>query len=117
MSTTIFVIQLPKEVQEEIRKMVWNALWDDGYRGDELESLVDNAVCDRLCNLSEIVLKRKPDASYEDFMREDFKAISGCTHIALLEGWETSAGARSEKAEAERLGLAIMFYRIPGGKE
>jgi hypothetical protein len=55
MSTTIFVIQLPKEVQEEIRKMVWNALWDNGYRGDELESLVDNAMCDRLCNLSEIV--------------------------------------------------------------
>ena len=55
MSTTVFVIQLPREVQEEIRKMVWSALWDDGYRGDELESLVDNAVCDRLCNLSEIV--------------------------------------------------------------
>ena len=55
MSTTIFVIQLPREIQEEIRKMVWDALWDDGYRGDELESLVDNAVCDRLCNLSEIV--------------------------------------------------------------
>lgn len=55
MSTTIFVIQLPKEVQEEIRKMVWNALWDNGYRGDELESLVDNAVCDRLCNLSDVV--------------------------------------------------------------
>ena len=41
MSTTIFVVQLPKEVQEEIRKMVWDALCDDGYRGDELESLVD----------------------------------------------------------------------------
>jgi hypothetical protein len=55
MSTTIFVIQLPKEVQEEIRKMVWNALWDNGYRGDELESLVDNAMCERLCNLSDVV--------------------------------------------------------------
>lgn len=55
MKTTIFVTQLPKEVQEEIRKMVWNALWDNGYRGDELESLVDNAVCDRLCNLSDVV--------------------------------------------------------------
>ena len=55
MSTTVFVVQLPKEVQEEIRKMVWDTLWDDGYRGDELESLVDNAVCDRLCNLSEII--------------------------------------------------------------
>jgi hypothetical protein len=35
--------------------MVWNALWDNGYRGDELESLVDNAMCERLYNLSEIV--------------------------------------------------------------
>ena len=55
MSTTIFVIQLPKEVQEEIRKIVWDVLWDDGYRGDELESLVDNTMCDRLCNLSDVV--------------------------------------------------------------
>ena len=69
------------------------------------------------CNISEIVLKRKPEASYEDFMREDFKAISGCTHIALLEGWESSPGAKREKAEAERNGLEIVFYRIPGGKE
>jgi hypothetical protein len=69
------------------------------------------------CNLSEIVLQRKPDATYEDFLREDFKAISGCTHIALLKGWESSPGARRERTEAERLGLEIMFYRIPGGKE
>ena len=69
------------------------------------------------CNLSEIVLKKKPDANYEDFMREDFKAISGCTHIAMLEGWESSPGARREKAEAERLGLEIMFYKIIGGKK
>ena len=69
------------------------------------------------CNLSEIVLKRKPDATYEDFLREDFKAISVCTDIALLEGWETSPGARREKAEAERLGLEIMFYKIIGGKK
>ena len=69
------------------------------------------------CNLSEIVLQRKPDASYEDFMREDFKAISGCTHIALLEGWENSPGAKREKAEAERLGLEIMFYEAIGGKK
>ena len=69
------------------------------------------------CNLSEIVLKRKPDATYEDFMREDFKAISGCTHIALLEDWESSPGARRERAEAERLGLEIMFYKVIGGKK
>ena len=69
------------------------------------------------CNLSEIVLKKKPDANYEDFMREDFKAISGCTHIAMLEGWESSPGARKEKEEAKRLGLATMYFRIPGGKD
>ena len=69
------------------------------------------------CNLSEIVLQRKPDATYEDFMREDFKAISGCTHIALLEGWESSPGARSERAEPERLRLEIIFYKIIGGKK
>ena len=69
------------------------------------------------CNLSEIVLKRKPDANYEDFMREDFKAISGCTHIAMLEGWETSTGAKRERAEAERLGLEVMYYRTIGGKK
>ena len=69
------------------------------------------------CNLSEVVLKRKPNASYEDFMRVDLWALRSCTHIALLENWESSPGARREKAEAERNGLEIMFYRLPGGKK
>lgn len=69
------------------------------------------------CKLSEVVLKNKPDASYEDFMRVDLWAISGCTHIALLEGWETSTGAKRERAEAERLGLEVMYYRTIGGKK
>ena len=69
------------------------------------------------CNLSEIVLQRKPDATYEDFMAEDLRALRSCTHIALLEDWESSPGARREKAEAERLGLEIMFYKAIGGKK
>jgi hypothetical protein len=69
------------------------------------------------CNISEIVLKRKPNASYEDFVREDLRALSECTHIAMLEGWESSPGARRERAEAERLGLEIMFYKVIGGKK
>ena len=69
------------------------------------------------CNISEIVLKRKPDATYEDFMAEDLRALRSCTHIALLDGWESSPGARRERAEAERNGLGIMFYKIIGGKK
>ena len=69
------------------------------------------------CNLSAMVLERNPKATYEDFMKEDLKALSGCTHIAMLEGWETSPGARREKAEAERLGLEIMYLRFIGGKK
>ena len=69
------------------------------------------------CNLSDNVLKRKPDASYEDFMVEDLRALRSCTHIALLEGWERSPGAKREKAEAKRLGLAIMYFRISGGED
>ena len=69
------------------------------------------------CNLSEIVLKRKPNANYEDFMAEDLRALRSCTHIALLEGWESSPGARREKAEAERLGLEVMYLKFIGGKK
>lgn len=66
------------------------------------------------CKISEQVLSENPNADYEDFMKADLKALSGCTHIALLEGWETSAGARREKAEAERLGLEIMYLKFFG---
>ena len=69
------------------------------------------------CNLSAMVLERNPKATYEDFMKEDLKALSGCTHIAMLEGWETSPGARREKAEAKRLGLEIMYLRFIGGQK
>ena len=69
------------------------------------------------CHLSELVLAEKPDATYEDFMKEDLKALAGCTHIAMLENWEASDGAKREKAEAERLGLEIMYYRAIGSKK
>lgn len=68
------------------------------------------------CRLSELVLAEKPDATYEDFMEEDLKALARCTHIAMLENWETSDGAKREKAEAERLGLEIMYYKTIGGR-
>ena len=50
-------------------------------------------------------------------MKADIKALGACTHIALLEGWETSAGAKRERAEAERLGLEVMQLKFIGGKK
>lgn len=67
--------------------------------------------------IGEQVLKLNASAEYEDFMVRDLEALSTCTHIAMLEGWETSAGARREKAEAERLGLEIMYLKNVGGRK
>ena len=55
MKATIFVAQLPKEAQEDIKKTVYNTLLFDGYRGKALDSIVSNAMCERLCNLSDVV--------------------------------------------------------------
>ena len=69
------------------------------------------------CHISAEVLKNKPNADYEDFMKADLKALAGCTHIAMLEGWETSCGAIREKAEAKRLGIVVIYFRIKGDEE
>ena len=62
--------------------------------------------------IGEELLKKKPKAGYEDFMKADLKALKGCSHIDLLENWETSPGANREKEEAERLGLEVMHLRF-----
>ena len=62
------------------------------------------------CDLSEKVLRDNPNATYEDFMTRDLVALRTCTHIALIDGWQTSPGAQREKAEAERLGLEVLLY-------
>ena len=66
--------------------------------------------------IGEEILKQNPSATWEDFMQEDLKALRTCTHIVLLEGWEESKGAKMEKAEAEKMGLEIMYLRFIGGK-
>lgn len=69
MKTTIFVTQLPKEAQEDIKKTVYNTLLFDGYRGKALRLIVGNAMCERLCNLSDVVdieaLNNKYDLALE----------------------------------------------------
>lgn len=67
--------------------------------------------------IGEEILNKKPSASYEEIMKKDLEALQRCTHIAMIEGWETSPGAKREKAEAERLGLEIMQLKLIGGKK
>ena len=67
-------------------------------------------------SIGEVILKNNPKAKWEDFMKEDLKALRTCTHIALLEGWEESKGAKMEKAEAEKMGLEIMYLKLFDGK-
>ena len=67
--------------------------------------------------IGEALLSLNPKAKYEDFMIRDLEALSTCTHIALLEGWEDSKGAMREKKEAEKLGLEIMQYKELGVKK
>ena len=69
------------------------------------------------CYISAELLKRKPNADYEEFMREDLKALRGCTHIAMLEGWQTSNGAKRELKEAKTLGLVVVYFKIKGDEE
>ena len=66
--------------------------------------------------IGEAILKNNPNAKWADFMQEDLKALRTCTHIVLLEGWEESKGAKLEKAEAEKLGLEIMYLKLFDGK-
>ena len=67
--------------------------------------------------IGEEILKRNPKATYSEIMAADLKALAECTHIVLLEGWEESKGAKMEKAEAEKMGLEIMYLKLFGGKK
>lgn len=49
------------------------------------------------------------NASWHDCMRADIKALCDCNAIALMPGWERSAGANLELHIAHRLGLRIAF--------
>ena len=67
--------------------------------------------------IGEEILRKNPKAEWDDFMKADLEALKTCTYIALLEGWEESKGAKMEKAEAEKMGLEIMYLKLFGGKK
>ena len=62
--------------------------------------------------IGEELQKENPDATYSDIMAADLKALSQCTHIALLEGWEESKGANTERTHALKLNLEIMHLKF-----
>lgn len=46
----------------------------------------------------------------KDCVLRDVKAILKVDALVLLNGWETSLGAKAEKAVAEWLGLEVLLY-------
>ena len=67
--------------------------------------------------IGEEILKNNPAATYSDIMAADLEALATCTHIALLEGWEDSQGAKTERVEALKQGLEIMYLKLFEGKK
>ncbi len=49
------------------------------------------------------------DLEYKDFLAIDAILIKSCEAIYMLDNWEDSAGALWELAEANRLGLKVMY--------
>lgn len=45
--------------------------------------------------------------SWEQFMRDDLRAMLGCDCLALLPGWQASRGAHLELHVAHRVGMTI----------
>lgn len=53
MSTSIFICQLPQDKQKQIEKSITNFLKLYGYNKQEIQEISENAMCSRLCDLSE----------------------------------------------------------------
>ena len=48
------------------------------------------------------------DLPWATYLRADIVILAGCTHVALLPGWERSKGAKLEVRIAKALGMACM---------
>lgn len=52
-------------------------------------------------------LDREPE--YEEYMTAELAELATCQNIYLLEGWETSKGARREWEKAKELGIDPIY--------
>lgn len=57
-------------------------------------------------DISQRVEQWNPDADYQDYLREDFKALIDCDAVLLLDGWKDSGGCQKEAIVAN-------FLKIP----
>jgi len=51
-------------------------------------------------------------ASYYDYIRGDLEILARCDAMVLLEGWQESKGAVTERAFAEKIGMPIYEYPL-----
>ena len=97
------------------------------YISGPMTGLVDlnfpafNAAAARLRELGFDVInpaELNPDRtkSWQECMRVDIKALCDCDAIALLDGYQTSKGARLEIEIAEGLGIPVVMANRVGGR-
>lgn len=56
-------------------------------------------------------LNPDPSTSWHECMRNDLRALLDCDILALLDGWQNSAGAHLELHIAHRVGMEIVIAK------
>lgn len=52
------------------------------------------------------------DVPYETWLDFDYAVIDRCTHVVLIDRWETSKGAQLEREYAHRIGKPVMTLDV-----
>lgn len=56
-------------------------------------------------------INQEQNTTWHECMRNDLKALLDCDALALLDGWQQSAGAHLEMHVAHRVGIHIVIAR------
>lgn len=68
-----------------------------------------NPTTSGLGHQAEELAKQNGTDFYTEIMKLDLKELRWCDAIYMLKDWGDSPGAKVEKAEAERLGMAVWY--------
>lgn len=82
---------------------VTNYRWAFDKAAEEIRAKGHEAI--NPCDLDKILDPKT--TSWDRFLMADIGLLRACDAICLLEGWESSEGAKIERDEAETLGLTI----------